>query len=349
MRKIKVAQIGIGHDHANVIFDAINRLSDDFEVVGYAEVPEDDLPYKWSKTNKINCARFYENSKKYTVEEILSMKDLDAVLIETYDLNLVKYAKMAVERGINVHVDKAPGESEKEFEELLSMVKEKNLLLNMGYMYRYNPVIKNSIERAKKGEIGKINDVEAEMNIVYGIEKREWLKGFKGGMMQYLGCHLVDLVVRTLGVPEEIIPCNYSTGVDGLDVLDGGFAVFKYKNAMATVKSNMVDVGGFVRRHLTLKGDKGTIQILPLEKVDGKYYEISSISTEYGINDGFHSTGTTNKSEIFDRYGVMLKEFASMVRGDRKAEVDLETEARIHRCLLKANGFDVDFKGEIKL
>jgi predicted dehydrogenase len=349
MKRIKIAQIGVGHDHAGQIFNTLRNMPDVFDVVGYA-IPDDDVTdNEWELSHLKNQSVMYQGVPKYTVEEILSMPDLDAVTIETYDLLLVKYAKMAVERGINVHVDKAPGESEKEFEELLSMVKEKNLLLNMGYMYRYNPVIKNSIERAKKGEIGKINDVEAEMNIVYGIEKREWLKGFKGGMMQYLGCHLVDLVVRTLGVPEEIIPSNYSTGVDGLDVLDGGFAVFKYKNAMATIKSNMVDVGGFVRRHLTLKGDKGTIQILPLEKVDGKYYEISSISTEYGINDGFHSTGTTNKSEIFDRYGVMLKEFASMVRGDRKAEVDLETEARIHRCLLKANGMDVDYKGEIKL
>ena len=66
MKKIKIAQIGIGHDHANAIFDALNRLTDVFDVVGYAEVEEDNLPYDWSKTNKINCARFYKNSKKST-------------------------------------------------------------------------------------------------------------------------------------------------------------------------------------------------------------------------------------------------------------------------------------------
>jgi hypothetical protein len=58
MKKIKIAQIGIGHDHANAIFDALNRLTDVFDVVGYAEVEEDNLPYDWSKTNKINCLLF---------------------------------------------------------------------------------------------------------------------------------------------------------------------------------------------------------------------------------------------------------------------------------------------------
>lgn len=40
MKKIKIAQIGTGHDHAHVVFSALNRLIDVFEVVGYGKYPK---------------------------------------------------------------------------------------------------------------------------------------------------------------------------------------------------------------------------------------------------------------------------------------------------------------------
>ena len=42
MRKIKVAQIGVQHDHASVIYRSITHLSDIFDVVGIAVEPEED-------------------------------------------------------------------------------------------------------------------------------------------------------------------------------------------------------------------------------------------------------------------------------------------------------------------
>ena len=42
MKKIKIAQIGTGHDHAAPTIWSIDRCSDVFEFVGYA-IGEDDL------------------------------------------------------------------------------------------------------------------------------------------------------------------------------------------------------------------------------------------------------------------------------------------------------------------
>ena len=82
-------------------------------------------------------------------------------------------------------------------------------------MYRFNPLIRNAFERVKNGELGKIHSIDAEMSCFRPKDKRDWLGFFQGGMMQYLGCHLIDLVVRLLGVPKEIIPLNCSTGYEG--------------------------------------------------------------------------------------------------------------------------------------
>ena len=100
MRKIKIAQIGTGHDHALMNLFAIRAFPDIFELVGYAEIPEDDMDNEWQNghktTQKEKCGCL--GLKSYTIEELFAIPDLEAVAVETYDLNLVKYAQMAADR-----------------------------------------------------------------------------------------------------------------------------------------------------------------------------------------------------------------------------------------------------------
>lgn len=347
MKKIRIAQIGTGHDHAADVFATLHALSDVFEVVGYAEVPEDNVPYQWTQNNYKQKRATYQAAKKFTVDEILSMTDLDAVAVETLDLHLVKYAQMAAERGFHVHMDKAAGESAEDFEKLLSTIKRNKLVFSIGYMYRFNPMVQQAFERIQRGEIGKIHSIDAEMSIYYGADKREWLGLFQGGMMQYLGCHMVDLVVRLQGVPEKIIPCNIATGCEGVTAKDLAFAVFQYPDGISTVKSSMLDSGGFARRHLTVAGEKGAITVQPFEEFVGQaeghlfgmksHLQVDAWSASESVNSG-----------VFDRYAGMCRAFAAMIRGEREM-VDLETEARVQRCLCAACGIDCDFKAEICL
>lgn len=349
MKKIRIAQIGTSHDHAAVIFSALRRMTDIFEVVGYAEVPEDDSPYISTKSQMQANLACFEGAKRYTVDELFAMPDLDAVAIETFDLCLVKYAQMAADRGLHIQMDKAAGENAEDFERLLSTVKAKGLTFNMGYMYRFNPCIIDAFKRVKNGEIGKVYSIEAEMSCYYDKDKREWLEQFQGGMMQYLGCHLIDLIVRMQGVPDEIIPYNCASGANDVQAKDMAFAVLKYPNGVSTVKSCMLDAGGFVRRHFSIYGEKGAIEIRPLEHYEGNATKMSSKSTTYLPDEGWHSLGHMKDSGVFDRYEAMLSAFASAVRGNKEAVMDLETEARIQRCLLVADGIACDYKADIKL
>lgn len=348
MKKIKIAQIGIGHDHACSIFYTLKN-SKYFEVVGYCEVPEDNSEYDSVKEKAKLYGHFYSGVKKMTLEEIFAIKDLDAVAIETFDLALVKYAQMAAERGLHIHMDKAPGESAQDFERLLSTIKAKNLAFSLGYMYRFNPFIVSAIKDVKDGKIGKVSNIETEMSCIMNDKKRLWLKQFKGGMMQFLGCHLIDMIIRINGVPDEILPLNYASGKNGIDTLDVAFAVLKYPNSLATVKSSLIDCGGYVRRHLTISGETTTIDVRPLERYESEPSNLSTKMIKYGYEKGFREVGEIYESEVFDRHDGVLSAFASMIRGERSYEVNLELEARIHRCLLTACGIECDFKGKINL
>ena len=206
-------------------------------------------------------------------------------------------------------------------------------------------------EEHKKGEYGKIHSIDAEMSGFYQKDKRDWLGYLQGGMMQYLGCHLIDLVVRLMGTPEEIIPINRNTGYQGTTGKDCCLAVLSYPNGVATVKCGMGDYGGFARRHFVVNGEKRSAEIRPLEKLESsdKLVQPLSSSCVAYASEAWDDEGERINSDIFDRHGAMMKSFAEQVRGERGLEVDLETEASVHRCLLTACGIPCDYKAKIKL
>ncbi|MBE7043356.1 MAG: Gfo/Idh/MocA family oxidoreductase [Ruminococcaceae bacterium] len=333
MKKIKIAQIGVGHDHAISGVGSLKQLPDLFDVIGYAVVENDDS----NPCANINHPN-YDGIPKMTVEEILSYPDLDAVLIETEDRNLTKYAIMAAEKGLHIQMDKPGSQSQEEFEQLITLVKEKNLIFQTGYMYRYHPAIKDAIKRAKSGELGTIYAVEAHMDCEHTIEKRKWLKKYQGGMMAFLGCHLVDLIYQIQGEPEKIFPLNTCTEpelIDGAE--DYGMVVFRYKNGISFAKTCANEPGGFIRRQLVICGTKGTLELRPLE-----YYTDGLISTDTYESFSGNAWGNTPKKSVSvpqDRYLPMLKGFAAMIHGEYKNPYSYDYEQKLHSLVLKSCGF----------
>ena len=162
-------------------------------------------------------------------------------------------------------MEKPGGVEPAAFEQLIELVKNNGTIFHTGYMYRYNPCIMELKEQIKRGELGEIVSVEAQMNCVHPSEVRQWLENFPGGIMFFLGCHLVDLILQLQGKPENIIPLNRSTGHMGVTAEDFGMAVFEYPNGVSFAKVNATEMGGFARRQLVGAGTKKTVELKPLE------------------------------------------------------------------------------------
>ena len=323
MKKLKVVQIGTGHDHS---FAPINSLKkrDDVDFLGYVRIKDDN--------------KTFDGVKELDYAEVLAMSDIDAVFIETEDKYLTEYAYEFVKRGIAVQMDKPGGQDKKTFDTLFDLAEAKKVPLHLGYMYRYNPAIIKAIEMVKNGELGKIYYVEAQMNCIHTDEKRRWLKDYKGGMMNFLGCHLVDLVIRIQGVPDEIIPLNSSSGQDfGEDI---GFAIFKYGSNSSIIKSTGVEAGGFMRRQIIICGEKGTIEINPTEYFcengNTKTNMYISLMSERGRDWWFRPGKITFGP--YDRYDEMYDEFFKIVRKEIENPYTYEHEKILHDILLKACG-----------
>lgn len=332
MKPIKIAQIGAEHDHASDIMRNLRKKNDIFEVVGYA-IPNGEI-------NQYPPA--YEGLPLMSVDELLSIPDLDAVAVETSELNLTKYAAAAVERGLAVHMDKPGGTEPADFEALITAAKNRRVVFHTGYMYRYNPVISQLIQDIRDGKLGDIYCVEAQMNCMHKPQKRQWLERFPGGMMFYLGCHLIDLVLQIQGMPKEILPLNCSTGIDGATAEDFGMAALKYENGVSFVKTCAVEAGGYMRRQLVVCGSKGTVQLLPIEGYtdSGNLYTVVRQVSSDIFNWSYD--GERYRTEPFNRYDTMMHCFAEYVTGKKENpytyDYELELYKTVIKCCRKSNG-----------
>lgn len=330
MRKIKIAQIGTGaNNHGNSMFQTLEKCSDVFEIAGYV-MPENErerLP------RQMHC---FENYKELTLEEILNDPEIEAVTVEVEEQLLTKYALLAAKAGKHIQMEKPGGVSLSEFEELIDTVKKSGKIFHTGYMYRYNPYIMQALEEIKKGGFGEIVSIEAQMNCNHTPEVRKWLKNFPGGVMFYLGCHLVDLIHLIAGKPDKIIPMNRRSGKDGIMSEDFGFALFEYKNGISFAKVTSVEIGGYQRRQLVISGTEKTLEIKPLE-INVGYPDIKTAKQEY-TDPVWADTGVHTETEPFDRYETMLRYFAKYVRGEEENPFTPDYELETFKMIKAACG-----------
>lgn len=341
MKRIKIAQIGAGHDHAPAAIQTLKLLDKAgiYELVGYCVVPEDsgNIPEFSYERNKDS----YKDVKQLSLEEILNYEGLDAVAIETEDRVLTKYALMAAEKGLNIQMDKPGGIDGDEFDRLIDTVEEKKLVFHVGYMYRYNPAVLKLKQDIAEGKLGDIISVEAQMNCMHGLEKRNWLGNYPGGMLYFLGCHMVDLVYSIMGEPEEIIPLSCSSGLGETTAKDFGMAIFKYKNGVLFAKSTAVEMGGFERRQLVVVGTKGTVELCPFEWLTYGHKDIFApqvTEVREVFSGNWHQKGERHSSPVHGRYDAMFRAFADYVSGVKTNPYSYEYERRLHKILLKACG-----------
>ena len=323
--RIKVGQIGVSHGHANKI--GVYRKSDDYEVIGIVE-PNLELRAKAEK----NAA--FQGVKWITMDELLGTSGLQAVLVETPIRDLLSNAHKCLEAGKHVHIDKPAGDNLDEFKQVLKLAEQKKLLVQMGFMYRYNPGVIMLREFLQQGWLGEIFELHAVMSKAVGAGERKALAEYPGGTMFELGCHLIDLVVKLLGAPEKVtaFPRHSAAVSDGL--LDNMLAVFEYPRATASVRTSVIEIEGGERRHLTVCGTEGTFHIQPLDN--------PSVKVSLSQPRGSYVKGTQHiELPKYARYVADARDMAQIIRGEKTPDYSPEHDLAVQTAVFQACGLSM--------
>jgi len=335
MAKIKIGQIGTGHNHAAAKMNALRQLGDIYDVVG---IVENDP--KWMIQRGNDPA--YAGLQWLTEEELFNIPDLQAVAVETDSFELVPTALRCAERKLHVHMDKPGGESLAEFRRLLEHCEASSLAFQQAYVYRYNPAVRFCLEAARNGWLGNIFEVHAVMSRYDGDNAayRRWLAQFRGGAMYIFAGYLIDLVVSMLGRPDVIAPFMKQTRDDGL--VDNGLAVLEYERATATIRVSVEEVDGMKHRRLIICGTNGTVELCPIE-APANQYDTQRLIVRLTLKNGNdrYSAGThkVDCGVLGDRYAAQMVEFARIIRREITNPYPFQHEYLTHQVLLAACGY----------
>ena len=310
MEKIKIVQYGVTHEHAAGKIASLRKLTDIFEIVGVI----DDRASSAARFPQEVDMSLYEGLNFITPEEFFRRQDIQAVIIETANSDLVPTALKCLEKNIAMHMDKPGGETIEPFEKLSLECEKRNIPFQMGYMLRGNPAVRFCIDAVKKGLLGDIFEIQADMHHHYGGEEySQYLRRINGGLMYNLCCHLIDSVVSMMGAPENIVSMIKRTANSPVEAMNNCVAIMEYEFATVTLRSCSKDYG--LGRRLRIAGTKGVIEMSPVEC----FYKPLDLSLSLAEASGDYPQGLHKLTFplLKDRYEPQFRELAAIINKER--------------------------------
>lgn len=334
MSKIKIGQIGVCHEHASGKIDSVRKLPDVFEVVGVV----DDRSTTAAKFAGSNL-KPYEGLRWLSEDELLNYPGLQAVLVEVPNTDLVPVAMRCMERGLAMHMDKPGGEDLALFGKLVAGCKAKQLPFQMGYMFRGNPAMQWCIKAARNGWLGDIYEIQASMSHNYGgDEYQEYLANYRGGIMFNLCCHFIDFVVDILGRPSGVTSFLKNAPGTRPGIVNNALSILDYPEATVTLRACSKEVNGLNCRRLKICGTKGTADLCPVERFDGKpltmELHLKEANADYPAGDQIVDFGIKT-----DRYIDQLTELAKIIKGELPNPDIYDHDCLVQEILLAASGY----------
>ena len=200
MKKFNIGLIGCGEWANRAYLPAIGNC-DDFEIVALSGI----FPVRQGEKMcaELKIKQYFEKWEKMLEYENLN---LDLVIISTPHRFHYEQAKLALSKGINVHVDKPPATTLNELYSLIKIAKKSDVSLTVHTQMRCYPIfsiMKDLVEKRKIGDIYMVSGFFEQR--LFDDYRNGWRSNNElscGGMAMDSGYHIVDLVEYLLGKGE---------------------------------------------------------------------------------------------------------------------------------------------------
>lgn len=346
-RKAKVVLWGIVHNHAKGKFDALRKLTNDFDVVGWV-----DDTASTAMRMKNPDPKNYEKFPKLTPDQVLNEVKPDLIVVEVSNSELVEVSTKIAAAGYPMHMDKPLGTDLVGFRRVSDICKARGIPLQIGYMFRANEAINCATKLAHDGVIGEVFAIEADLNHSYGYPKYpEYVSAYPGGTAYLLTCHAIEWAMPIFddAMPERTYSIIKPAPGDPEDAPTHTLTIMEYPRCIATFR--VCSRGTQPCRHIRIDGTNGTIEIEPIE-------DFRKVKHTTGLNENGLARVDKLVVKIFlkkakppykeglnyiefkapdDRYAGQLQELARILRGEIPNPPGLyEHDLKVHKVSLDA-------------
>ncbi len=208
-KKLKVAIIGTGWIAESHIESYLDM--DDVEIVAFADLIPGKAE-KFAARYGVEGARFYPSHK-----ELLDSEELDAVSVCTYNATHAECTIYALEKGVNVLLEKPMCVTTEEAVEIMRAEKKSGKILSIGFQPRLDENMKMVKQIVQSGVLGEIYYIQTGGGRRRGIPNSTFIEKKTAGIgaMGDIGCYSLDMVLNAIGYPKPLTVTGYTSNFFG--------------------------------------------------------------------------------------------------------------------------------------
>lgn len=331
--RLKMAQYGTKHGHAKGVYEVM-AAHPEVEMAGVYEPDSARREQLFNSGDAVwSNVHWFEDTS-----EFLEDPEIVAVSSEGANRESLNFTEQIIAAGKHAFYDKPAGEDYQRFHEVIEEARRRNLLVQMGYMFRNHDGFERIAEWTRSGFLGHVFQVRAHMstwlpetNPDNPVLARSGLAHHRGGVLYDLGGHMLDQVVWLLGRPNRVTSFMQNAASDARDFMDNTLAVLEYPRAIATVDIAAMEPRPMARR-FEVYGTEGSATMEPMEPADTLRLTLEKAKGDY-------PEGVTEiKLEARPRYVASFAAFVRAIKGDAKPERTMDHELLVQETLMRATG-----------
>ncbi|MCQ2485151.1 MAG: Gfo/Idh/MocA family oxidoreductase [Clostridia bacterium] len=237
-RRFKIGIIGTGWIAESHVESYLQM--DDVDIVAMADLipgKAEKFAARYNKDGKLDNVRFYPSHK-----ELLDNEELDGVSICTYNMTHAECAIYALNKGVNVLLEKPMCVTTEEAVEIMRAEKASGKIISIGFQPRGDENMKMVKKIVQSGELGEIYYIQTGGGRRRGIPNSTFIEKKTAGIgaMGDIGCYSLDVVLNAIGYPKPLTVTGYTSAFFGTNP--------KYNNPADAARFNVEDfAAAFVR------------------------------------------------------------------------------------------------------
>ncbi len=215
-KKIRIGIIGTG----SIARLHVNQLKEmpDVEIVAGADLVPGKAEAFFKKFG-VEGAKCYSSHKEMLDDESLK---LDGVSICTYNCTHAECAIYALDKGINVMLEKPMCVTLEEGIEIMKAEKRSGKIVTIGFQPRFDPNMQMIKKLIQSGELGDIYYIQTGGGRRRGIPTpygTTFIEKETGGIgaLGDIGCYSLDMVLNSIGYPKPLTVTGYKSAFFGTD------------------------------------------------------------------------------------------------------------------------------------
>ena len=269
-------------------------------------------------------------------EELLNDDRIDIISLCTPNNQHAQETILAAQAGKHVFIEKPIAIDEADIPRMLAAVESAKVHSMVGFILRFNPLVKLQRKLVQEGELGKV--FMANVDYWFGRERKGWMKHKEqtGGAFILAGCHSVDMARYILGADIVKVSAQSAMVGDYYEYPPVETAQVQFSNgALGVFTCSLVGTNPYTA-NLSILGENGTI-------VNDRFF----LKRFQGQADFFTlDTGVKKSGDVYAHpFPAMVDHFVECLREDKESPHNLRSAVNAHlACLAIRKSAEADGK-----